>query len=83
MKRSRVNEEMCFISQVELKNANEACKDDHWKQSMKEELDQIENNRTWELVPIPVDKNVIGTKWVFRNKMNEQEEIVRNKAKIV
>ena len=72
-----------MISQVEPKNVDEACKDDYWKQAMKEELDQIEKNGTWELVPRPIDKNVIGTKWVFRNKMNEQGEVVRNKARLV
>ena len=30
-----------------------------------------------------IDKNVIKTKWIFRNKMNEQGEIVRNKARLV
>jgi hypothetical protein len=40
-------------------------------------------NETWELVPRTKDKNVIGTKWVFRNKMNEQGEVVRNKTKLV
>ena len=50
---------------------------------MKEELDHIENNRTWESVPRLVENNVIGTKWVFRNKMNEQGEVVRNKARLV
>jgi hypothetical protein len=32
---------------------------------MEEEINQIENNKTWELVTRPKDKNVIGTKWVF------------------
>ena len=61
MTRSRVNEELCLISQVEPKNVDESCKDDYWKQAMKEELDQIVKNETWELVPRPADKNVIGT----------------------
>jgi hypothetical protein len=39
---------------------------------MNEELDQIEKNNTWELVPRLEDKNVIGSKWVFKNKMNEK-----------
>ena len=46
---------------------------------MKEELDKIMNNYTWEFVPRPKNKNVIGTKWVFQNKINEQGEVVRNK----
>ena len=50
---------------------------------MKEELDQILKNETQELVPRPKDKNAIGTKWVFRNMMNEQGEVVRNKKKLV
>jgi hypothetical protein len=50
---------------------------------MNEELDQIEKNNTWELVPRPSDKNVIGSKWVFKNKLSEQGQIVRNKARLV
>lgn len=50
---------------------------------MKEELNQIEKSGTWELVPRPKNKNVIGTKWVFKNKLNENGEIIRNKVKLV
>ena len=50
---------------------------------MNVELDQIEKNNTWELVPRPTDKKVIGSKWVFKNKLNEQGQIVRNKARLV
>jgi hypothetical protein len=50
---------------------------------MNEELEQIEKNDTWELIPRPVDENVIGSKWVYKNKMNEHENIVINKAKLV
>eukprot|EP00253_Pinus_taeda_P012783 PITA_12783 len=50
---------------------------------MDEELEQIEKNNTWELVPKPKDKNVIGTKWIFKNKLNENGEVIRNKAKLV
>ena len=82
MTRNRVNEEICLISQVEPKSTNEACKDDHWIQEMKEELDKILKNDTLKLVPIPKEKNVIGTKWVFRNKMNEKGEVVRRKNRI-
>jgi hypothetical protein len=50
---------------------------------MDEEIDQIKKNETWSLVPRPDDKNVIGTKWVFRNKLDENGEITRNKARLV
>jgi hypothetical protein len=46
-------------------------------------LDQIEKNDTWELVPRPKNKNVINTKWVFRNKLNEDGQVTRNKARLV
>ena len=50
---------------------------------MNEELDQIEKNKTWELVLRPKYKNFIGTKWVFKNKVNEDGEVIRNKARLV
>jgi hypothetical protein len=50
---------------------------------MAKELDQIEKNDLWELVPRPKNKNVIGTKWVFRNKLNEYGHVTRNKARLV
>ena len=50
---------------------------------MNEELDQIEKNKTWELVPRPQNKNVTGTKWVFKNKVNENGQVIRTKAKMV
>ncbi|CAM8933886.1 unnamed protein product [Rhodiola kirilowii] len=39
---------------------------------MQEELHQVERNKVWRLVPRPKDKNVIGTKWVFRNNMDNK-----------
>ena len=50
---------------------------------MDEELDQIENNDTWELVPRPRYKNVIDTKWVFINKLNEDGHVTRNTTTFV
>lgn len=50
---------------------------------MNAELDQNEKNKTWELTPRLVGKNVIGTKWVFKYKMNEHGQVVRNKPKLV
>jgi hypothetical protein len=72
-----------LLSMIEPHNFSQASQDDHWVKAMNEELDQIENNETWDLVPRPKDKNVIGMKWVFRNKLNEDGKIVRNKSILV
>jgi hypothetical protein len=72
-----------LLSKIEPKNFIEANEDKHWIDVMEEEINQIQNNETWELVPIPKDKNVIGTKWVFRNKLNEYGQVIRNKAILV
>jgi hypothetical protein len=59
------------LSTIEPRRFAEESNDKFWIKSMEDELDQIEKNKTWKLVPRPKDKNVIGTKWFFRNKMNE------------
>ena len=56
--------EIALLSHIDPISIKEACKDESWVKYMNEELDQIEKNRTWELVPRPKNKNVIGTKWV-------------------
>jgi len=43
-------------------------------------LTKLKKNDTWQLVPRPHDKNGIGTKWIFKNKLNENGEVIRNKA---
>ena len=42
-----------FLSMTEPKNFDEANNHDDWIRVMNEELDQIEKNNTWELVPRP------------------------------
>ncbi|GJW15891.1 retrovirus-related pol polyprotein from transposon TNT 1-94 [Tanacetum coccineum] len=73
----------CFISTIEPKNINEALKDESWIVAMQEELNQFVANDVWELVPLPISQSVIGTKWVFRNKLDENGIVSRNKARLV
>jgi hypothetical protein len=68
---------------LEPKSFNEANKDDHWVKAMNDELDQIEKNNTWEMVQRLEGKNVIGSKWIFKNKLNEKGQVIRNKARLV
>lgn len=50
---------------------------------MQEELNQFERNRVWELVPKSTDHSIIHTRWVFRNKVNENGSVTCNKTRLV
>ncbi|CAM8998044.1 unnamed protein product [Rhodiola kirilowii] len=50
---------------------------------MQEELGEFQGNDVWDLVPRPDNVNVIGTKWIFKNKSDEHGNITRNKARRV
>lgn len=54
----------------------EAFKSEDWINAMTEDIDQIKKNDTWTLIPRPKDKNVISTKWIFGNKLNEKGEVI-------
>jgi hypothetical protein len=49
---------------------------------MQEELNNFKRNEVWSLVPHP-KQNVVGTKWVFRNKQDEHRVVIWNKARPV
>ncbi|GJY42465.1 retrovirus-related pol polyprotein from transposon TNT 1-94 [Tanacetum coccineum] len=68
---------------TEPKNINEALKDENWVMAMQEELNQFKTNDVWELVPNPINMTIIGTKWVYRNKLDENGIVTRNKARFV
>jgi len=72
-----------LLSVIEPTTVDEALSDDGWILAMQEELNQFQRNNVWDLVPKPQQKNIIRTKWVFRNKLNEQGEVIRNKARLV
>jgi hypothetical protein len=58
-------------------------KDVDWVNAIHKELNNFKRNQVWELVKRPKDHNVIGTKWVFCNKQDQDGIVVRNKAKLV
>jgi len=74
---------MAFVSQIESKTVVDALEDSNWIIAMHEELNQFPRNEVWTLVPRTDKMNVIDTKWVFKNKLDEQGVIVRNKARLV
>ena len=73
----------CYLAQFEPKKVEEALKDENWVESMHQELHQFVRNDVWELFPSPKDTHVIETKWIFKNKTDEDGEVVRNKSRLV
>jgi hypothetical protein len=63
---------------VEPVKVEKALEDEDWVMAMKEELNNFERNQVWTLVERP-KTNVIGTKWVFRNKQDENGMVTRNR----
>jgi hypothetical protein len=83
--RSRVAhfyEHYSFVSSIEPYKVEDALRDSDWVLAMQEELNNFMRNEVWHLVPRP-NQNVVGTKWVFRNKQDEHGVVTRNKARLV
>ena len=78
-----VKYDVCFVSLSEPKNTKEALLDEYWVKAMQEKLEQLARNDVWTFVPMPNLSNVIGTKWIFKNKSDEFGNVIRNKARLV
>jgi hypothetical protein len=60
----------------------DALRDPDWVVVMQEELNNFMRNEVWSLVERP-KQNIVGTKWVFRNKQDEHRVVIRNKERFV
>ncbi|GJV97041.1 integrase, catalytic region, zinc finger, CCHC-type containing protein [Tanacetum coccineum] len=85
--RLHTDSEVCMyaltVSTIEPKNIKEAMADHSWIESMQDELNQFERLQVWELVPRPEGKNVIALKWLWKNKCDAENIMVRNKTRLV
>ena len=64
---------------------DEALQDENsskWELAMKDEMDSLLGNQTWELTELPVGKKALHNKWVYRIK-NEHDGSKRYKARLV
>nr|GEV12975.1 hypothetical protein [Tanacetum cinerariifolium] len=79
--------EMCMfaltVSRTEPKHIKEAMSDSAWIESMQEELHQFDRLEVWELVDRPLCTNVINLKWLWKNKRDEENTVIRNKSRLV
>ena len=61
----------------------EASTDSLWQIAMKEELDALSKNHTWDLVRLPFRKSVVGCKWIYKIKTRSEGSIERYKPRLV
>ena len=88
----RFHPDSCFVTEsltsdiIEPKSVKEALSSGHsvqWKNAMTSEYSSLIKNDTWELVPPPNDKNIVGSKWVLKVKRNADGTVDRFKARLV
>ena len=76
-------EELMLAQTEEPSCYNEAAGQPQWEEAMAKEIEAIEKNETWSLVPLPVGHKVIELKWVFKLKKNSDSEVIQHKARLV
>jgi hypothetical protein len=72
-----------FVALFEPRDVGHTLSDLSWVNAMHEELENFEKTQVWTLVEPPSDVNVIGTKWIIKNKQGKDGEVVRNKTRLV
>ncbi|GKB89110.1 putative reverse transcriptase domain-containing protein [Tanacetum coccineum] len=85
--RLQTDAEVCMyaliVSTIEPKNIKEAMLDASWIESMQDELNQFKRLDVWELVECPIGRNIIVVKWIWKNKTDDENMVVRNKSRLV
>ena len=51
-----------------------------WKTSMQEKFNSLQENETWELVPLPSKRKLVQCKWVYRKKISTDGPNINHKA---
>ncbi|WJZ84055.1 hypothetical protein VitviT2T_003683 [Vitis vinifera] len=54
-----------------------------WLSAMDDEIQALKKNDTWDLVPRPINHNVVGCRWIFKTKLRVNGSIERHKARLV
>ena len=75
-----LGENVAMFSLSDPSNYDEAAQEECWRLAMKQEIESIEKNHTWELCDLPMGATAIGVKWVFKTKLNQDGKIDKRKA---
>jgi hypothetical protein len=54
-----------------------------WTKAMVEEMIPLDKNEAWDLVDLSTGRNPMGSKWVFKNKLNAKGKVEKYKARLV
>ena len=68
------------------RNLSEAWSNEHnaqWKKATDSEFNALMANDTWQFVPPPENKNIVGSRWVFKVKRNADGSVEKFKARLV
>jgi len=65
------------------KSVGDALAHPGWRQAMLDEMNALQNNETWEVVPLPYRKFVVGCRWIFVIKVGPDGTINRLKTRLV
>jgi hypothetical protein len=57
--------------------------DPTWVDAMVEEYDSIVKNSVWDIVPRPIDKSVVGLRWIYKVKQAVDGSVEKYKARFV
>lgn len=72
-----------FSAVVEPTSYKGVVSDVRWLEVLKSELQVLQDNHTWDLVPLPKGKVPICCKWVYKVKLKANGDIERFKARLV
>ncbi|GKA06217.1 retrovirus-related pol polyprotein from transposon TNT 1-94 [Tanacetum coccineum] len=72
-----------IVSTAKSKNIKEAMVDHAWIKAMQKELHQFDRLNVWEVVDKPFEKTVINLKLLWKNKKDEDNTIICNKAQLI
>ena len=82
---AKVSIDYCYRTSEIPTNYSEAVSSEQslkWMSAMKEEIDNLQENDTYQLVPLPKNKSIIGSKWVYSVKLGANNE-EKYKARLV
>nr|GFA61385.1 retrovirus-related Pol polyprotein from transposon TNT 1-94 [Tanacetum cinerariifolium] len=71
------------LSKIKPKNFKSAIIEDCWFQAMQDEIHEFDRLQVWELVPQPDCVMIIALKWIYKVKLDEYGDVLKNKARLV